>query len=204
MTISDRDKWEQKYASKDVSHLPEPDAWLMDRIGELTPGRALDLACGLGQNAIALAERGWKVDAVDVSSRGLEIARDCAGQRNVAVNWICADLDDWEPETQGYDLAVVFRFLDWNRIPAIVTQGVKPGGILCYETFAASQLNRADNHLKNPEFTVREGDWGRYFPGFEIVSQEFVSLRDRDASRLWAIRSSEISGSVAGNSPTDR
>jgi SAM-dependent methyltransferase len=204
MTIADRDNWERKYASKDVSHLPDPDAWLIDCIGELKPGRALDLACGLGQNAIALAELGWKVDAVDVSPRGLEIARRCAADRDSTVNWVCADLDEWDPTAQEYDLVIVFRFLDWNRIPPIIERGLKPGGGLCYETFAVSQMNRADNHLKNAAFTVQVGDWEKYFSQFQAVSNQTICLPDRDVVRLWAIRGSWNSDRLTGNSPTER
>lgn len=204
MTIADRDKWEQKYASKDKSHAPGPDEWLLECSGGLKPGRALDLACGLGQNAIALAALGWKVDAVDVSPRGLEIARRCAADRDLSVNWVCADLDDWEPTAQDYDLVIVFRFLDWNRIPQIIERALQPGGSLCYETFAASQMNRADNHLKNAAFTVQEGDWEKYLPSFQIVSYSSIRLPDGDVARLWAIRGSGNSGRLAGNSPTDR
>lgn len=88
-----------------------------------------------------------------------------ARQDSAHINWICADLDDWFPDNNCYDLVVVFRFLDWERVPEIVERGLKPGGMLCYETFSASQLNRPDNHLKTAAFTVQEGDWERNFSG---------------------------------------
>lgn len=74
MTVADRDKWDQKFSGKDASQLPPPDQWMLESVRDLKPGRALDLACGLGQNSIALAELGWQVDAVDISSRGLQLA----------------------------------------------------------------------------------------------------------------------------------
>jgi len=188
MTDADRDKWEQKYAARELPEVPAPDEWLLDCVSAMTPGRALDIACGLGQNSVALAALGWQVDGVDISSRGLELASKNAEQRGLAINWICADLDDWLPEVHRYDLVVVFRFLDWDRVPAIVERGLKPGGSLCYESFSAAQCNRADNHLKNPAFTVREGDWERYFPDFAILTCDSVSLQSRDAARLWAVR----------------
>jgi 2-polyprenyl-3-methyl-5-hydroxy-6-metoxy-1,4-benzoquinol methylase len=190
MTDADHDKWEQKYAAKDVSEAPAPDEWMLDCVRSLKPGRALDVACGLGQNSIALAKLGWQVDAVDISPCGLKLASQQADQRGVTVNWICADLDGWLPDVSWYDLVIVFRFLDWDRVPAIVERGLKPGGSVCYETFSASQMNRADNHLKNPAFTVQEGDWERYFPDFEVLLSETVSLQSGDVARLRAVRKS--------------
>ena len=190
MTLADRDKWEEKYAVTSLSDISAPDAWLLDCVRELNPGRALDLACGLGQNSIALAELGWQLDAVDISPRGLALASEQANQHGVTVNWICADLDVWEPDEVHYDLLIVFRFLDWSRIPAIVTQALRPGGTLLYETFAASQMRRTDNHLKNPGFTVREGDWEKYFPDLDIVFSQRVVLPNRDVARLRAEKAS--------------
>lgn len=199
MTHADRDKWEQKYAAKDVSEVPAPDEWLLECVSGLKPGRALDLACGLGQNAVALAQLGWQVDAVDISARGLELALQQAEQQAVRIRGICADLDEWWPEENRYDLVIVFRFLDWARVPAIVRRSLKPGGTLLYETFSASQMNRDDNHLRNPAFTVQQGDWERNFPDFEIFRSQTVSLQSGDVARLWAVRKVRYGRSQRGN-----
>ncbi len=58
-------------------------------------GRALDVATGLGRNAIALADAGWRVDAIDVSRSQLERAREHAVSRPAAVEWILADVDSY-------------------------------------------------------------------------------------------------------------
>lgn len=61
--------------------------------------RALDIACGLGHNAIWLAQQGWQADAVDVSTTGLELARQSADANKVHVSWIEADLDNLPADT---------------------------------------------------------------------------------------------------------
>src|SRR5690242_6587484 len=55
VSCSDRDRWDAKYAAKPVPERLAPDAWLIEQVGRLRPGRALELACGLGHNAIWLA-----------------------------------------------------------------------------------------------------------------------------------------------------
>jgi len=183
MTDEDRNKWDEKYAARSTDSFPIPDDWLLKSVEGLVPGRALELACGLGQNAMALAELGWQVDAIDISRNGLDLAAAHAASRNLDINWICADLDHWVPDEQ-YDLIVLFRFLDWEAIPSIVKKCLKTDGLFCYETFSHSQMDRADNHLKNSKFTIKNDDFSRYFPFLSIEFCEYRKLVDRDVARF--------------------
>src|SRR5258708_33029292 len=119
MSASDRKRWDEKYQAKPVPDSLVPDAWLIEQTSNLQPGRALELACGLGHNAIWLAQQGWTVDAVDVSPVGLANAEKLAHNVAAHVNWIAADLDEFIPQLQTYDLVLVFRFLDRGRMPGI-------------------------------------------------------------------------------------
>src|SRR5262245_48051685 len=149
MSSEDRRRWDEKYATKSVPDRLVPDEWLQEQIVGLTPGRALELACGLGHNAIWLAQQGWQVDAVDVSPVGLEIATGLARRLDARINWIPADLDELVPEPAAYDLVCVFRFLNRSRLPRLIEQSLRPGGCLIYETFTAAHLARPDSHMKN-------------------------------------------------------
>ncbi|MBD3674116.1 MAG: class I SAM-dependent methyltransferase [Planctomycetaceae bacterium] len=183
MTDADREKWDRKYADKSPANCPAPDDWVTACLKKTTPGRALDLACGLGQNALLLSEWGWDVDAVDISSNGIKTAQEISESREVTVNWICADLDEWRPKN-SYHAILTFRFLDWVIIPEIVQKGLKPGGLFCFETFARSQMQRPDNHLKNPAFTVDPVDFDRYLPFLSTERLEQAHLPDRDVVRF--------------------
>lgn len=70
-----------------------PNIWVEQEIAGLTPGRALDLACGQGRNSIWLAARRWQVTGVDFSAAGLAEAETLARGQNppVTVYWYCAD-----------------------------------------------------------------------------------------------------------------
>ena len=61
----DRDDWNRRYAASDYVWTVEPNRFLVAEAGDLDPGRALDLACGEGRNAVWLAQWGWQVEAVD-------------------------------------------------------------------------------------------------------------------------------------------
>src|SRR5579859_7081894 len=74
------------------------------------PGRPIDLAAGEGRNTIWLAEHGWRVTAVDFSRVGLDKGRALSATRGVPgerVDWIVADLCDYQPEPGGYDLVLI-------------------------------------------------------------------------------------------------
>ena len=71
MSDEDRRRWERKYEQASAAQTLQADQWLVDAIKDIPPGRSLELACGLGENAVWLATRGWQVDAVDVSATGL-------------------------------------------------------------------------------------------------------------------------------------
>lgn len=187
MSESDRDRWDAKYADKTSLTIQPPDEWLVRHATPLAAGRALDLACGMGHNAIWLAQRGWSVDAVDISPVGLALAEQGAERAEApAISWIVADLDVFEPHSNAYDLVTVFRFLDRQRLPRLIEQSLRPGGILIYETFSQSQLSRADNHLKSARFTLDPGELPKLFPGLEIVFHEESELTDRSVARLVA------------------
>lgn len=187
MSATDRERWDAKYADRQAVE-PPPDDWLRQSVEAIPPGRALELACGLGHNAIWLAEQGWQVDAVDISPVGLARAAELAKSRQALVQWIAADLDDlsWEPPRSKYDLIVVFRFLDRLRLPQLIEESLAPGGLLVYETFSVGQLSRPDNHLKNPAFALNPGELPTLFPALTTVKYEEADLDDRSVGRLLA------------------
>jgi tellurite methyltransferase len=196
MSTTDRNRWNGKYAHRPAATFVDADEWLIeahDTITQNTPDltvtrRAVDLACGIGHNSVWLAQHGWDVDGVDISIEGLGLAEQLATKTDAVVNWVKADLDNWRPDPDSYDLAVVFRFLDRVTVPQIVNTGLKPGGWLIYETFAASELDRADSHIRNPAFTLSPGELRQLFDEFEIVAFREETLQDRSVQRLLARR----------------
>lgn len=141
----------------------------------------------MGHNAIWLGLQGWRVDAVDISNVGLKLARQSATQASCSmVTWVEADLDVYEPADTTYDLIVVFRFLDRERLPTLIESALRPGGILVYETFTQQQLSRPDTHIKNPRFALQPGELPTLFPSLAVEAFEEVELEDRCVARLIA------------------
>ncbi len=101
-----REEWNRRYASPGFVWSAEPNRLLVAEVEGLAPGRALDVACGEGRNAVWLAQLGWRVTGVDFSEVALAKARQLAESRGVEVEWVPADLVEYEPPA-AMDLVVI-------------------------------------------------------------------------------------------------
>ncbi|HEY7988123.1 MAG TPA: class I SAM-dependent methyltransferase [Lapillicoccus sp.] len=103
--------WDRRYDASDLVWSATPNAVVAREAADLPPGRALDLASGEGRNAIWLAERGWRVTAVDFSAvataRARRLAQERLGAAATRVEAVTADLMTWSPPPAGADLAVL-------------------------------------------------------------------------------------------------
>ena len=169
-TTSDRmrERWNVRYASADAHSTPVPNRFLVAEVADLPPGRALDLACGAGRNAVWLAERGWSVTAVDFSDVGLSIARELGEARGTVVDWIEADVLVWTPTANGYDLVCVLYLQlpgdERRTVLRLAADALRPGGTLL--VIGHDLLNLAEGSggptqpdvLFTPDDIVREMD----------------------------------------------
>jgi 2-polyprenyl-3-methyl-5-hydroxy-6-metoxy-1,4-benzoquinol methylase len=105
-----REDWDERYGAVENLWAVRPNRFLVAEVADLPPGRALDLACGEGQNAIWLATLGWEVTGVDYSEVAIAKARARAERERMHVEFVCADLLEYEPEPGSYDLVVLMYF----------------------------------------------------------------------------------------------
>ena len=91
-----RDAWNQRYSGTELIWTAQPNRFLVAEAEDLPPGRALDLACGEGRNAVWLARRGWSVTGVDFAGVGLAKAARLAEEAGVEAEWDESD-DGREP-----------------------------------------------------------------------------------------------------------
>ncbi len=129
-----REDWNERYARKELVWTAEPNRRFAAEVEGLGPGRALDLACGEGRNAVWLAERGWRVTGVDFSDVALAKAAELAASRGADVEWVVADVLDHRPEARAFDLVAVL-YLQLPRdelLHALETAAgaVAPGGTM--------------------------------------------------------------------------
>lgn len=107
--VFDEESRDERYNSQDELWSGNPNPRLVNQTAKLTPATALDVGCGEGADAIWLAEQGWEVTAVDVSTVALERGASHAAEVGVGVanriEWRHEDLRTWDgPESRSYDL----------------------------------------------------------------------------------------------------
>ncbi len=136
MSQSEKAHWEARYAERDQIWSGRVNPWLAEVAGALAPGRALDLGCGEGADALWLAERGWRTLGVDISDTALARASAEADRRGVT-DRVCfrpMNLSDDFPDG-AFDL-VSAQFLqslvrlDREGIFTAAARAVAPGGLL--------------------------------------------------------------------------
>lgn len=125
------------------------------------PGvRVLDLACGAGRHAIAAAELGAAVTAVDWSEQRLQLAETRAQDAGVTIEFVQMDLERDPFEFRNFEVVMQFNFLDRQRLPEFL-QAIAPGGWFIAETFREQQ---------------REFGWGPSSPDHLLQPLELPSL----------------------------
>lgn len=173
--------WDRRYAGSELLWTAQPNRFLVAEAAELKPGRALDLACGEGRNAVWLAEQGWRVVGVDFSGVALAKAEKLASARGVAVEWAQADLVEHEPERGAFDLVVVLylQLPAHERGPVLgrAAAAVAPGGTLLVVAHDGSNLEHGWGGPQDPAVLYGSADVANDVEpaGLELERSEVVS-----------------------------
>jgi len=149
MAPTDKARWNEKY--QDNNQIPDEPIKLVKDYANLASGtRALDIACGMGRHSKYLAELGFTVDALDISSVAIENLQDIP---NIHAQEV--DFDSYTLPKEKYDLIVCTYFLERRLFPQII-DALKPNGIILMETFLHSSEN--ERTPSNPAFLLNEGE----------------------------------------------
>lgn len=179
-----RDRWNDRYAQPGRQWMPAtPSEWLAEHAELLTGGgRALDVACGDGRNALYLAQLGYTVDAIDVSDVAIDALRAATASRGLTTTIAPRVVDlEREPLPAGpYDVIVVTNFLQRDLFEPL-QEALAPGGLLVFETLARAHVDEL-GHSFNPAYLVEHGELPRAFARLAVVDQhEGVTQRSGQA-----------------------
>ena len=168
MSSDDQTRWNRQHALS--PRTDQPSVFLrriLDSEGwDLRRGLALDVAAGTGRNAIFLAERGFRVVAIDISSIALDEARRRAEKKSLPISWQQADLEQIELPQAAYDLIVNLNYLQRSLIPQI-KRSLKPAGHVVFETYLIDQL--AIGHPKSPAYLLDRNELLDHFRDFRVL-----------------------------------
>ena len=168
MAKEDQKRWDEKHAAGHGEESPSPFLEEVFRSGSwnIQPGRALDIATGRGRNAFFLAERGFRVDAMDISQVALQEAGKVAEAKGLTINFIQADLEQAALPEMTYDLIINCNFLERSLIPKMKT-ALKLGGHVVFETYLVDQ--RVFGHPRNPAYLLGHNELLELFRDFRVL-----------------------------------
>ncbi len=166
--------WDRRYADSEFLLTVQPNRFLLEEAAGLPPGRALDLACGEGRNAVWLAQRGWEVTGVDFSAVGIEKARMLAAERGLYLQWIVADLLAYQPQQRAFDLVLVLYLQlpaeQRRQIVSRAADAVAPAGMLLI--------------VAHDSENIEHGHGGPQDPAVLHTAQDVVADLDRSGLRI--------------------
>ncbi|MEA1893198.1 MAG: class I SAM-dependent methyltransferase [Campylobacterota bacterium] len=161
--LEDKNKWNEKYSekteSKDVCLVVEK------YIQHADVGLALDVACGTGRNTNFLHEKGFTIDAVDISDYALSQIKN-----SPTINKIDADLDKYHITPNRYDLIVNVNYLD-RRLVSQMKDALKPNGVIIFETFMLAH-GEFKIPTMNLDYLLRKNELLHSFIGLDIIYYE--------------------------------
>lgn len=160
------DKWNRLYRGSEPGLTPA--AEVLTENGFLLPqsGCALDLAAGLGANAIYLARRGLTVTTVDISSVATEKLNAYAAVHHLDIDARQQKINSMISLKSGYDVIVVSRFLDRTLSDAII-EALNPNGLLFYQTYTQEKVSGAGPG--NPEYLLTQNELLKLFSPLRVV-----------------------------------
>ena len=159
------DKWNQIYQSEDMDN--EPVAVLAENLFLLPrTGTALDLASGLGANALLLAKQGMTTQAWDISAVAMHKLQLQADARAIPIKAFTKEITPDSFAANSFDIIVVSRFLDRSICDAIM-ESLKLGGLLFYQTYTQQKVS--EQGPKNLRFLLAENELVQLFSSLKLV-----------------------------------
>ncbi len=162
--VEARNKWNERYQNV---HMPNQVIDILELNQHLLngQGRSLDLACGLGGNALRLAELGYDSHAWDISDAAIEKVKEFARERQLTIHTRQCDVSDTLLEAESFDVILVSRFLVRDLVSVLI-EVLKPGGLIFYQTFTQEvlpELNEQEFGPKNPQYRLKVNELQQLF-----------------------------------------
>lgn len=173
----EREDWDRRWQERSHHCHDDPVDVLVAEVGDLAPGRALDIGCGAGRAAVWLAERGWRVTGVDYSEVALGLAR----ERRPDLDWVLADLREYEPEPAAFDVVLVLYVhlpsVERRQLLARAAAALVPGGTLLVLGHAVENLGTGAPGPSDPDVLYAAEEVAAELPGLEAVKAERLTRR---------------------------
>ena len=167
-------QWDQRYSRPTFIFGKSPAQFLAENYQYIPyEGTVLDMGMGEGRNAVFLAQKGYKVTGVDLSSVAVKKSYLLAQEFGVKIKGVVASLKDYKIIPGTFDAIICFYWVDRGMVEKIKTW-LKPGGILIYEAYTFRERERDPGKHADPlnDNYLREQELIKLFPGMRILKYQ--------------------------------
>lgn len=162
--MADIDTWQRRYQS--TPKIPQAAEVLSQNLHLLpAQGKALDVACGLGGNALLMAQQGLDVWAWDYAEAAIEKLQYTARCQKLSIHAEVRDVLAKPPEPASFDVIVVSRFLARALASHLIT-ALRQGGLLFYQTFTAIKVDNSGP--SNPDYLLLDNELLQLFSDLNL------------------------------------
>ncbi len=188
-----KEAWNKRYREGNHHTLEKPSQLLKRWISQIPDGRAIDIGCGNGRNAIFLSSEGYKVDAIDFSEEALKIARAKAKERNLEINWMKKNVQEHTFPKNRYQLVIISFFNPLEKL-AEIKDSVAEGGYILLEHHVKTDRDNIKGPKNDSKFRFEPNELLEKFSDLQILFYE------EGIERFGKGKKSAISRIVAKNS----
>lgn len=168
--------WNDRYSSREFFYGTKPNAFFKEQLDKLEPGKLLLPGEGEGRNAVYAAQRGWKVDAFDISEKARSKALSFAVSKEVEISYTISLAEEFEVSESQYDAIGLIYFhlsTDIRRIThRKIIRGLKPGGCLILEAFSKKQLGKDSGGPQDLDMLYGQNELRKDFAELEIIKAD--------------------------------
>ncbi|HXH73802.1 MAG TPA: class I SAM-dependent methyltransferase [Bacteriovoracaceae bacterium] len=165
-------QWDQRYSRPTFIYGKSPAEFLAENYHYIPyEANVLDMGMGEGRNAVFLAQKGYKVTGIDISSVAVKKAHLLAQEFGVKFKGVVASLKDYKIHPQSYDAIICFYYVDRSLIEKMKTW-LKPGGIMIFEAHTVREKTHKRGEAIVEDFLLKEQELLRLFPGMRILKYE--------------------------------
>jgi tellurite methyltransferase len=172
MIKDQKSKWDQRYSRRSFIYGKTPAKFLAENYNYIPYGSTiLDMGMGEGRNAVFLAQKGYKVTGIDISSVAVKKARLLAKEFGVKIQTVVASMEKYKISPNSFDAIICFYYVD-RKLVSKMMSWLKPGGILIYEAHTMAQRSVPEYKNEPVEHFLKEQELLKLFKNMRVLKYE--------------------------------
>jgi tellurite methyltransferase len=170
-SLDSKTQWDEKYSRPTFIYGKSPVKFLAENYHYIPyEGTVLDMGMGEGRNAVFLAQKGYKVTGIDISSVAVKKSYLLAQEFGVKIKGVVASLKDYKIPPNSFDAIVCFYYVDRSLVDKMKSW-LKPGGILIFEAHTARELTKNKRDALDGDY-LKEQELLKLFSPMRVLKYE--------------------------------